>query len=138
MSCFALVYCSRNPVFSQEKERLSPQLGILFPRTASDMDPQKCSYPTSCFGQQLAFESVLSFIDVPGSRHQKVAVIVMIRSLSRCLSAHCPLSQNFTFLILWLCRRHQYGYFLRPKKLIGQSYSSHVFNLVFPLQRLYF
>lgn len=99
MSCFALVCCSRNPVCRQEKRKgqSSVVLGRLFPRIASDMDPQKYSYPTSCFGKQLAFESVLFFTDTPGSRHQKIAVVMMIQSLSRCQSACCPLSENLTF-----------------------------------------
>lgn len=98
MSCFALNCCSGNPVCRQKKERVSPMvLWRLFLRIASDMDAQKCSYPSICFGKQIVFEFMLILIYAPSSRHQKIAVVVMIQSLSRCLSACFPPSQNLVF-----------------------------------------
>lgn len=56
----------------------------------------KCSYPTDYSGKQLARESILYFTNVPGSKYQKISVVMMIQSLSRWLSTCCLLSQNIT------------------------------------------
>lgn len=69
----------------------------LFLRIAIDTDAQKGSYPSICFGKEIAFEFMLFLTYVPRSRHQKIAMVVMIQSLSRCLSACFPLSQNLRF-----------------------------------------
>lgn len=98
MSCFALNCCSGNPVCRQKKERVSPVvLWRLVLRIASDMDAQKCSCPSICFGKQIVFEFMLFLTYAPSSRHQKIAMVVTIQSLSRRLSACFPLSQNLGF-----------------------------------------
>lgn len=98
MHCFALNCCSRTCVCRQKKERVSPiVLWRLFLRIASAMDAQKDFYPSNCFGKQITLEFVLFLTYVPSSRHQKIAVVVMIQNVSRCLSACFPLSQNPSF-----------------------------------------
>lgn len=78
------------------------------------MDAQKGSYPSICFDKQIAFEFMLFLTYVPSSRQQKIAVVMMIQSLSRCLFAQLKPQ----FLILWLWSLHQKDFGVWAKKLM--------------------